>query len=886
MSRERGALSGRDEELARIGELVGRPALMLVRGPAGAGKTALLDAVRRGWDERGVKTIHVRFGAETPAWDQFGALAVVSAFRKGFTQFGDSRMAAALAAVSRLCVSETYGCGRARSALFAELVRLFGTLRNSEPSAVLFDDLHAAADLGFAVSAARHAGCTVIAACREDGIAEPTSLGALADHVLDLRPLAEAQVDELIAGAVRGALDPAVAPAVRAALGSLSGNPGAVLSVLESLRRQERLVPLRGLVCLVDPDQPIALPAEHELVRLVAGLADASPELVAVAATADRFRVDDLLAFAEATGRDVGVCGRTVDLLVAAGVLACDSQGALSVTCPALATAVLAGLGQDRLLALHAEIAEHLLRPGHPVPPPAALVADHVALAGAALPATPGVVPLLCAEAGRVLAAKPELAVRWYRAALAHCRAENPAHARDLTGSLLRLLVRIGRYDWLGEVVADAVAAGVPEDQRYEVAVGAAMAALHTEVPVPSAAWTALADDPAARAALEFTARWFDGREELRLDEVITAFAAFRLGDPPDGPQPTPDDWGIATGRYDLVVLFGYLLGEEYGVPAGGPLALYHRVITGYHRGEWAGVLSAARALELCGTSRTPVHQLARLFAAEIRACEGDLKLAAEWLADAGADCPFPAMWSWAEVGLLWRAGEVRRAIEVGWQGYERAAAAAERGVVVGLHWLLVRLAMLESEVGHLDKVTELAELGRKWHRRYGGRRLQMAELMLDGLAERDFASAHAAVEALRRHNNQSELMRACLIASSIADEPRPWLHEAYEIARRLGGDRLRMMIKARMRECGVTPPRQRTAGQELSEVETRVIALIQRGLTNRQIAAAERVSEKTVETYLTRLFAKTGCRTRLDLATASLEGRLTVPGCDRSGTA
>ena len=45
--------------------------------------------------------------------------------------------------------------------------------------------------------------------------------------------------------------------------------------------------------------------------------------------------------------------------------------------------------------------------------------------------------------------------------------------------------------------------------------------------------------------------------------------------------------------------------------------------------------------------------------------------------------------------------------------------------------------------------------------------------------------------------------------------------------------------------------------------------------MTNRQIASSVRISEKTVENYLTKLFARTGCRSRLDLAAASLEGRL-----------
>jgi DNA-binding NarL/FixJ family response regulator len=60
-----------------------------------------------------------------------------------------------------------------------------------------------------------------------------------------------------------------------------------------------------------------------------------------------------------------------------------------------------------------------------------------------------------------------------------------------------------------------------------------------------------------------------------------------------------------------------------------------------------------------------------------------------------------------------------------------------------------------------------------------------------------------------------------------------------------------------------------------LSATELRIIELIRNGQTNRQIAAALWVSEKTVENHLTRLFARTGRRSRLDLAVASLEDRL-----------
>ncbi|MFI6099905.1 LuxR C-terminal-related transcriptional regulator [Lentzea sp. NPDC051213] len=60
-----------------------------------------------------------------------------------------------------------------------------------------------------------------------------------------------------------------------------------------------------------------------------------------------------------------------------------------------------------------------------------------------------------------------------------------------------------------------------------------------------------------------------------------------------------------------------------------------------------------------------------------------------------------------------------------------------------------------------------------------------------------------------------------------------------------------------------------------LSDYELRLVEQIRAGLTNRQIATAHRVSKKTVENHLTRLFARTGCRSRVELAVASLDGRL-----------
>jgi len=872
MIRDCDALPGRGNEVAALEKVAGRPVLVVVRGAAGVGKTALLGAVRQKWRDRGMKIVHVCFSGGVSG--EFGIPAVLAAFREEFGTRCDTK----LAAVNQLSRSDDTGCSPSDFPLFTELTRLFGALRQSGPAAVVFDDLHTVPDPGFAIAAARYAGCTVLAACREEEAVEPTVLSALADQVVDLRPLTDCEIEELIAA--RGPVDAAVAPAVRAALGSLRGNPGAVLAIRDELERAGRLVTVRGVRCLADPTAPIALPPGHELVQRVTQLPEPAPALVALVGAAGTFPVDDLLRLAEAAGWEPAACGRAADRLVAAGVLGCAENGELFVPCPALATAAVNVLGEERMRALHPLVAEHLLDGMGG----SAFTAEHLALPEPGVRGDPEVIARLCREAARVRPSAPAPAARWYRNALAHCAAHDPGRVPELSRSLLRLMVRIGRHDWLRDLVAEVVAAGVPAGQEYELAVAAALGALHTGVPVATAVTAELAADPASRLPLEFAGQWFEGREPMSLDGFVAAFGAFRLGGAPDYAG-VRDQLEIWAGRHDLAALFGFLFGDEYGTPEGGPVALYHRIITGYHHGEWTGVLSAVRALELSGQPTTPAHSQARLLAAEIQSCEGEFELAAEWLAAAGAS-PFPAIAAWAEAGLRWRSGRLREAVEAGWSGYEKAAEAAERGNPIGMHWLLVRLTMLETEAGGVERPAELRTLARKWYRRYGGRRLQMADLMVAGLVERDFASARAAVEVVRNHDNQSELMRACLIASHSADEPRPWLHEAYDIARRLGGDLLRMTIKARMRERGVTPPRHDLASDDLSAAEVRIIALIRQGLTNRQIAGALRVSEKTVESHLTRLFAKTGCRSRLDLATASIEGRLTVSGLDRSGTA
>nr|WP_237531097.1 helix-turn-helix transcriptional regulator [Streptomyces sp. SID3212] len=106
-------------------------------------------------------------------------------------------------------------------------------------------------------------------------------------------------------------------------------------------------------------------------------------------------------------------------------------------------------------------------------------------------------------------------------------------------------------------------------------------------------------------------------------------------------------------------------------------------------------------------------------------------------------------------------------------------------------------------------------------------------------------------------------------------------------------GRPVRSRLGAAARRRNVSLPRRRAARggrserDERGERDVQLIDLVSDGSTNRQIAARLGCSEKTVEQRLTRLFKRTGCRSRAELAAAWLDGSLVrqglVPGTGAS---
>jgi DNA-binding CsgD family transcriptional regulator len=64
-------------------------------------------------------------------------------------------------------------------------------------------------------------------------------------------------------------------------------------------------------------------------------------------------------------------------------------------------------------------------------------------------------------------------------------------------------------------------------------------------------------------------------------------------------------------------------------------------------------------------------------------------------------------------------------------------------------------------------------------------------------------------------------------------------------------------------------------AGRALTPTESRIVALVPAGHTNKEVAAALYLSPKTVEGNLRNVFRKVGVQTRTELARHVLAGRL-----------
>nr|WP_285581987.1 AAA family ATPase [Herbidospora sp. NBRC 101105] len=150
---------------------------------------------------------------------------------------------------------------------------------------------------------------------------------------------------------------------------------------------------------------------------------------------------------------------------------------------------------------------------------------------------------------------------------------------------------------------------------------------------------------------------------------------------------------------------------------------------------------------------------------------------------------------------------------------------------------------------------------------RNGTPRAKMAADLAMAWAFGDAGRAHAALEKAR--GLPYEEARARLMIGLYADPAQ--LAKAHTLFTALGAAPWRDRTLQHMREAGIAPAPSAT----LTPAERRVIELVAEGRSNPQIADELHYSRKTVEVYLSRVYAKTGLRSRLEVALAVERGEL-----------
>ncbi|MER7233654.1 AAA family ATPase [Streptomyces olivaceus] len=967
MARTRAAVRGRDQELTALRTALapdgGR--LIVLTGPAGIGRTALLDSVARLLAADGARVLPLRLGTGPDGGgDPYALAALVRAVRERFEQLQESGLSEALSAVAQLRDARGRERGGWTPAVVAALDGLFETVGRRERVALLVDDAHAVAEPAPVLSAARRAGCLVVATCGEGAERGPGLAELLtdADRVMTIGPLADDVALSLVRRAAGARLDESVVTALRTALGPLLGNPGTVLGTLDALRRSGRLVTFEGRLCLSDPAEPVALPADHPLLRRASALGGTAVRLLGAVALLDGLDLDALPPLADILEADPVDCGRGLDLLIEGGVLTAGPDGRIACRCPALAATAAGRFRARRGTALHAALAERLLA-GHrrsggvdPV-----VLADHVARGGATVTLDDDTVRQLLTMGAAAEQEEPERATLWYAAALRRLPPTGPEHARTLC-RLLLLVVRTGRYELLREPLTRYAEHGCAEESVDEIRLAAILLALHSGVPPAERAVRELLDAPfPGRGPTAFSEWWFDRRlapdprrhpatdgdtvagagggagtragAEPRVWAEVTAEAGALTGgeaETPAGgkasagggagdragagardgtaagdgarggagrsdllsaalcgdvaacervwrssggaaPSPELDRLRQAALVADMADVARLVIGADYRVPETGVLGAYHRVVRGYADADWTRAMSAVRELELSPAEDTLARHAARLLAVDMCAARGEFGQASRWLTAATRAPRLAVLRTWARVGLAARKGDDGQAVRVALLAGPRLRRA---GLRTGLSILLsraLRIAVLGDD--HEGAAELLAEIELLPHEHHVD--AQESLLLARGLVHRDPECAREATDLIRERGDLPALMESCLAVARFAPDPRPWLREAHALATRCGAAALLERVREVTRERGVPAPRARGRRDALAVTEQRIIELIGEGLTNRQIALRLRLSEKTVENYLTRLFARTGCRSRVELAAASLTGRL-----------
>jgi DNA-binding CsgD family transcriptional regulator len=913
------------EQLKRIDH--GGSACLLVRGDAGIGKTRLAAEVMARAEQVGHRTL-------TGRADEFDRGIPYAVFRDVLARLeaqSDRRVAEPMDELRQGLDAGVGAAGAPADAhlrlVFGRAVEAFRALTAGSPTVMLIEDAHLAdADSLALLALLARLGelpMLTIATLRPAASAQARDLQRLMERmaedgqgaIVDLAPLDRHEVQALV-GATLGAVpDERV---VDAAFEQSRGNPFFAAESMRAMRESGALAVEQGRAHLradVEGGSPGAA-----LLARVLGSDEAAVGLAKAVAAFGRFDLRHLPLVARLTGQTEPEVSETFDRLVHEHVLVRDPDGGYEFTHAIVRDAVYEEIGPAERRRLHGGIAEELARDRRAgAPLDIAELATHVG--ESADPGDERAVEILL-EAGRTLSATaPLVAAEHYGRGAALLPPESPRRAEAL--ALRARVLHIGSRALEAAAAGREALAALPPGpvRRSTVALvvnGLSIAGRSAEALEVIETELERGGDPGPMLAQRVHLLQNAGRSDEALALLPAALEAYRAAPPPQLIAATHlVVYAGDTGDMELAEeLFGQL--EEWAesgaperrVSAHEAIALLDRrpgvlaslerhleaarelrpnpsapSIGGHYEtglllvlllsGKWDEALrlcrSAAFELEQRGAAvlAQAMHQ-AEVEVLVERGAVDEAAAIARALVSLTEESTTPVALSNARVKRA--LGENEEAIQLLSRQRERSR---ERRTTWKRPELLTELAELLAEAGRMDEAREVAEevaaaasvpCRFEW---------LLAAPRLRALLWDDPVAAQAYLDRAIEERIPFEQARARLLLGSLDVEPRENLTQAYRTFDDLGAGPWRRRAATALRTRGITVPRpaQRDGGV-LTDTEEQLVRLVRDGLTNKQIASALHYSPKTVEVYLSRIYAKTQCSSRVELVRA-LEGGL-----------
>lgn len=710
------------------------------------------------------------------------------------------------------------------------------------------------------------------------------------------------------------------------------GNPLFTRLALRALGESSAIRSEHGRCYLVGNPAPGALSRRAALLHRVFQQDRPGRELARVMSAFKRVRVEQIGALEAATGMERGRIERAFDALIRAGILVQVSAGSYEFAHPLIAEVLYNDLGPLERRRLHKLIAESL--GSRPLTGEAEILEWTTHIAEAAAPGDQAALAAVMEAARLTRNTAPLSAATWYERALYLLPAESPDRGDLLArqavafwkGSRPESAVEVGlralssqgqsgqRSRTLATVINATYAMG-----RYIEALDLVSARVHeVRNPAPFLAQRALLLAHTGQGALAATqlreagpsisavsprdqvvTYSYVGHTSNCLGDYRTARAAIdrlvaigedtattlahgtRLSALESAAYLLAGTGALSDSR-QLLAKVAQLLPETGWQDVGGQY-VYTKAKIEHLSGSWADALETIRAgairLEFAGL-RNNLAWL-RLLEAEILTDQARLDEAAQILDEPllTADCVLYGIMHECRVARIKEAlGNLDEAREIA----QAQLALAQSSSLAGDAMRKCLELLVDVNIAAGD-VPVAASYAREYQAlaAWSDMPATVTAADLADLAVGEITEGDRLVAEYEAEGRLFAAAQAHLYLSATQAEPERHLLRALELFTAMDAQLWISRVSAQAKQSGVAIAagrRQRVGGHgrtTLSDTEVQLVQLLRQGLTNREISAVLHYSAKTIEVYVSRLYQKVGCRSRLELVLAAERGEI-----------